>query len=83
MVLHRRREHNRRVRHEGGVEVIHFELPAGSPWLNDIEPYYKHAKKVIVALDGKLSAQETVDRVCQHFGCPLLPYLKGVETVLN
>jgi hypothetical protein len=73
-------KHNARVRNEGGVEVIHFELPAGSPWLNDIEHYYRHAMKVIVEPDRKLSAQETVERVCQHFGCALLPYLQGVET---
>ena len=80
VVLYWLAEHNKRVRCEGGIEVIHFELPAKSPWLNDIEHYYQHAKKVIVELDRKLSAQETVERVCQHFGCPLLPYLKGVET---
>jgi len=80
MVLHRLKKHNKRVRREGGIEIIHFELPAGSPWLNDIEHYYRHAKKVIVEPDRKLSAQETVERVCQHFGCPLLPYLKGLET---
>lgn len=80
MVLHRLREHNRSARREGGIDVIHFELPTASPWLNDIEHYYRHAKKMIVEPDRKLSAQETVERVCQHFGCPLLPYLKGVET---
>jgi hypothetical protein len=80
MVLHRLRDHNHLVWREGGVEVIHFELPAGSPWLNDIEHYYRRAKKMIVEPGGKRSAQETVDRVCQHFGCPLLPYLKEQET---
>jgi hypothetical protein len=83
MVLHRLRVHNTRVRKEGGVEVIHFELPAGSPWLNNIEPCYRHAKKMIVEFDRKLTARETVDRVCQHFDCPLLPYLKGVETSMG
>jgi transposase len=83
MVLHQLRRRNDRVRREGGVEVIHFELPAGSPWLNDIEHYYRHAKKVIVEPQRKLSAQETVERVCQHFGCPLLPYLKGLETAVG
>jgi len=83
LVLHRLKEHNHRVRQEGGVEVIHFELPARSPWLNDIEHYYRHAKKMIIDLDRKLSAQETVDRVCEHFKCPLLPYLKGVETATS
>jgi transposase len=81
MVLHRLKKHNHGVRQQGGVEVIHFELPASSPWLNDIEHYYRHAKKMIVEPDRKLSAQETVERVCEHFGCPLLPFLKGVETV--
>jgi hypothetical protein len=80
MVLQRLHDHNDLVWREGGVDVIHFELPAGSPWLNDIEHYYRHAKKMIVEPDRKLSAQETVDRVCQHFGCPLLPYLKARET---
>lgn len=80
MVLHWLQAHNNRVKQEGGLEVIHFELPAGSPWLNDIEHYYRHAKKVIVEPDRKLTAQETIERVCQHFKCTLLPYLKGVET---
>jgi transposase len=80
MVLHWLKEHNRRVRREGGLEVIHFELPAGSPWLNDIEHNYRHAKKMIIEPDRKLTAQETTERVCQHFQCPLLPYLQGVET---
>ena len=83
MVLHRLRVHNTRVRKEGGVEVVHFELPARSPWLNNIEPCYRHAKKMIVEFDRKLTARETVDRVCQHFGCPLLPYLKGAETSMR
>jgi hypothetical protein len=39
MVLAWLHEHNHNVWKEGGVEIIHFELPAGSPWLNDIENY--------------------------------------------
>jgi transposase len=83
MVLHWFGVHNRQVRQEGGLEVIHFELPAGSPWLNDIEHYYRHAKKMIIEPDRKLTAQETVERVCQHFRCSLLPYLTGVETAVR
>jgi hypothetical protein len=83
MVLHWLRDHNRIVWKQGGVEVIHFELPAGSPWLNDIEHYYRHGKKMIVEPGRKLSAQETVERVCQHFGCPLLPFLTGVGTTAD
>ena len=79
-VLDWAREHNCRVKREGGVELIHFELPVRSPWLNNIEPCYLWAKRAIVEPDRKLSSQETVNRVCQHFGCPLLPYLKGSQT---
>jgi hypothetical protein len=78
-VLDWAKKHNCRVKLEGGVEIIHFELPVRSPWLNNIEPCYMWAKRAIAEPDRKLSAQETVDRVCQHFACPLLPYLKGVE----
>jgi DDE superfamily endonuclease len=74
------KEHNGRVKLEGGVDIIHFELPVQSPWLNNIEPCYMWGKRAIVEPGRKLSAQETVNRVCQHFGCPLLPYLKSVET---
>jgi transposase len=77
------REHNARIWKEGGVEVIHFELPAGSPWLNNIEPRYKEAKKAIIELDRKLTKQETVDRVCQHFGCAALPFLQWVEPAIG
>ncbi len=70
-----RREHNERVRQTGGTEVIHCELPVGSPWLNNIEPCWTEARKAIVEPDRKLTARETVDRVCQHFQCAPLPYL--------
>jgi transposase len=70
------REHNRNVKRKGGVKVVICELPVASPWLNNIEPSYQHAKKVILEPDRKLTAQETVTRVCEHFGCKLLPYLK-------
>jgi hypothetical protein len=78
-VLDWTRQHNGSVKLVGGVEIIHFELPVRSPWLNNIEPCYVWAKRAIVEPDRKLSEQETVHRVCEHFGCPLLPYLKGVE----
>jgi hypothetical protein len=71
------REHNCRVTVDGGVEgveIIHFELPVRSPWLNNIEPCYMWAKRAIVEPGRKLSAQEIVIRVCQHFACQLLPY---------
>jgi transposase len=71
------KDHNRRARRQGGVKLVICELPVASPWLNNIEPCWKHAKKAILDLDRKLTAQETVSRVCEHFGCELLPYLQS------
>src|SRR5262249_2266247 len=51
-------------------------LPVASPWLNNIEPCWTHAKKAIMEIDRKLTAAEITHRVCEHFGCELLPYLK-------
>jgi len=70
-----RRQHNEAVRHTAGTEVVHFELPVASPWLNNIEPCWTEARKAIIEPERKLTAQETVDRVCQHFRCAPLPYL--------
>ena len=71
------REHNERAKRNGRARIVICELPVASPWLNNIEPCWKHAKKAILDPDRKLTAQETVSRVCQHFRCELLPYLKA------
>jgi transposase len=71
------REHNQRAKQSNGVKLVICELPVASPWLNNIEPCWKHAKKAILDPDRKLTAQETVSRVCEHFGCDLLPYMKS------
>jgi hypothetical protein len=71
------REHNRQAKQNGGVKIVVCELPVGSPWLNNIEPCWKHAKKAIMEPDRKLTATETVTRVCEYFGCELLPYLNS------
>jgi transposase len=70
------REHNQHSSQGSKVKVVICELPVASPWLNNIEPCYEHAKKVILEPDRKLTVQETVSRVCDHFGCEMLPYLK-------
>ena len=57
--------------------MVICELPVASPWLNNIEPCWTHAKKAIMEPDRKLTAQEITSRVCDHFGCELLPYLKS------
>jgi transposase len=72
------REHNERSK---GVKVVICELPVASPWLNNIEPCWTHAKKAVMEPDRKLTAQEITNRVCSYFGCELLPYLQSsVET---
>jgi transposase len=73
-------EHNRKAKQHGGIKVVICELPVASPWLNNIEPCWKHAKKAIVEPDRKLTAEETTVRVCEHFGCELLPYLQAQDT---
>ena len=50
-----------------------------SPWLNNIEPCWTHAKKAIMEPDRQLTAQEITSRVCGHFGFALLPFLKSQE----
>jgi transposase len=74
------REHNERAKRGGGVKVVICELPVASPWLNNIEPCWTHARKAIMEPDRKLTAQEITSRVCEHFGCKPLPYLKSQGT---
>jgi hypothetical protein len=70
------RQHNKGTKLGPGVPITICELPVASPWLNNIEPCFTHAKKAILDPDRKLTAVETVARVCEHFGCELLPYFK-------
>jgi transposase len=71
------KEQNRRAERAEGVRVVVCELPVASPWLNNIEPCWTHAKKAIMEVDRKLTAAEITHRVCEHFRCALLPYLKS------
>jgi transposase len=73
------RGHNEGARQAGGVKLVICELPVASPWLNNIEPCWTHAKKAIAEPDRKLTAHEITSRVCEHFGCELLPYLKSQD----
>jgi transposase len=70
---------NQRAKRGKGVRVVMCELPAASPWLNNIEPCWTHAKRAIMEVDRKLTAEEITNRVCEHFGCELLPYLKTIS----
>jgi hypothetical protein len=70
------REHNRRVKQEGtGVRIIRCLLPSKSPWLNPIEPKWRHGKRHVVEPDGLLRAAELECRVCACFGCAQEPHL--------
>jgi transposase len=71
----RMRAHNRRVKREGGVRILACALPTKSPWLNRIEPYWVHGKRAILEADRKLTAAETIERVCAYFGCENFPPL--------
>ncbi len=73
------RGHNEHARQAGGVKLVICELPVASPWLNNIEPCWTHARKAIMEPDRKLTAQEITSRVCEHFGFALLPFLKSLE----
>ncbi len=66
------RRHNARVKREGGVRIVSCLLPVKSPWLNPIEPRWVHGKRAICEPEGKLTAQETMERICAHYGCELL-----------
>ena len=66
------RKHNARVKREGGVRILSCLLPVKSPWLNPIEPRWVHGKRAICEPAGKLTAQETMERICAHYGCELL-----------
>jgi hypothetical protein len=65
-----------RVPREEGVRVVICELPVASPWLNNIEPCWTRARRAVMEVDRKLTAAAITDRVCEHFHCELLPYLK-------
>jgi transposase len=75
-VAHWVEEQNRRAERGEGVKVVICELPVASPWLNNIEPCWTHAKRAVMEVDRKLTAAEITNRVCEHFHCQRLPYLK-------
>ena len=69
------RQHNHQAKREGGVRILVCQLPTKSPWLNRIEPHWMHGKKAIVEPTHKLTAVELKTRVCDYYGCALLPHL--------
>jgi DDE superfamily endonuclease len=61
------RQHNQRVKREGGVRLLPCRLPVKSPWLNPIEPRWVHGKRAIVEPARLLTAAEVIARVCDYF----------------
>jgi transposase len=65
------RTHNQTVQRAGsGVKLVPCPLPSKSPWLNQIEPKWRHAKRRIIEPARVLSLAEIEARVCQVLHCP-------------
>lgn len=76
------RTHNRTVKQTGqGVRIVSCLLPTKSPWLNPIEPVWRHGKRRVVEPDRLLSAHELTARICAVLNCPHQPYLSLTEEV--
>lgn len=78
------REHNWKVKHEGGgngVRILVCYLPSKSPWLNPIESKWLHGKRRVVEADRLLTSQELAQRVCDTFGCPYEDHLSIPESL--
>jgi len=76
------RAHNRRVKATGaGARLIICPLPVKSPWLNPIEPKWRHTKGRVIEPTRLLAAQELAERVCAALGCPYHPHIPMPEMV--
>ena len=63
-------QHNRAVKQERkGVRIVSYFLPIKSPWLNPIEPKWRHGKRWMVEPTRLLTADEIAERVCACYGC--------------
>ena len=72
--------HNRSVKEtRRGIRIVACCLPTKSPWLNPIEPKWRHGKRAVVEPMRLLSAQELADRVCAYYGCVHDPHLSLSE----
>ncbi|MDQ2808061.1 MAG: transposase [Chloroflexota bacterium] len=68
--------HNRYAKQTGqGIRILLAGLPTKSPWLNTIEPKWKHGKEAIVEAKRALTAVELEARVCACFETPQHPHL--------
>jgi transposase len=64
------RAHNRAAKASGvGVRLVLCPLPSKSPWLNPIEPKWRHTKRRVLEPTGLLGASELAERVCTALDC--------------
>jgi transposase len=76
------RQHNRQVKRTGrGVRIVSCLLPTKSPWLNPIEPVWRHGKRRVLDANRVLSAAELTERICAALDCPHHSYLSLTEEV--
>lgn len=77
--------HNKKVkkaakRHKAPAKracrILLCPLPTRSPWLNNIEPKWKHGKRNLLQNDRTLSFQEIKHRLSRYYKCPLLKPIK-------
>jgi hypothetical protein len=61
--------HNREVKRQGGCKVRVCYLPVKAPWLNPIEPRWRHGKRAIAEPARELAAEEIKQRVHDHYRC--------------
>ena len=74
--------HNRAVkRGEKAVRIVSCFLPSKSPWLNPIEPKWRHGKRWISEPARLLTAHEIAERVCACYGCLHEPHLSLPQEV--
>ncbi len=71
------KENNREAKQTGGVRIIRCQLPTKSPWLNPIEPHWRHGKKAICEPNGELTKEMIEQRVCEYFNSEQLPRLSN------
>jgi DDE superfamily endonuclease len=60
--------HNRAAHRAGGVKLVPCWLPTRSPWLNPIEPKWRHGKRRVVEPARLLTAEELETRVDAALG---------------
>ena len=75
------RDHNQRVKASGeGVRLVICQLPIKSPWLNPIEPKWRHTKGRVIEPGRLLPARALAGRVCAALECAYHAHIPIPET---